>query len=398
MLNPNCRRISSASTSTCRKSRGADANLSHVRSFPTIRTEGAILPADSAPADRRRRIETWRGSRRKLTTCRRTRGSTKSRTAPGTGSWRLDCFQDGGKAAGQRLGHYSLTRERWLLPSSGNWATAVAATKAIELEGKSYPVSHGWRQTPIHLVGCQRRSSTGAPPGVAGAARVRVPMALCRSCSTAPSAYCGASSATGFRLRILRDNIRLTRQAYVEFDLEAMMTARYTPTSPCSGCCVTQSRVEAETARDAGWSVVRSRPRARRARAGQLPAWRRGSDYRARARVPGPSRPTRCSATSSAPGRLLTQDYYRQLLRLVYRLLFLFVAEDRELLFRPPALIRLHATATCTIIPRHAYGVWPSARRDSPHGSLQGLRSCWPGSADGGCPGARPARARQLLF
>src|SRR5262249_24929327 len=36
-------------------------------------------------------------------------------------------------------------------------------------------------------------------------------------------------------------------------------------------------------------------------------------------------------------GTLSTQDYYRQLLRLVYRLLFLFVAEDRDLLLRPDA-------------------------------------------------------------
>jgi hypothetical protein len=34
-------------------------------------------------------------------------------------------------------------------------------------------------------------------------------------------------------------------------------------------------------------------------------------------------------------GTLNAQDYYRQLLRLVYRLLFLFVAEDRELLLDP---------------------------------------------------------------
>ena len=33
-----------------------------------------------------------------------------------------------------------------------------------------------------------------------------------------------------------------------------------------------------------------------------------------------------------ANGGLDTQEYYRQLLRLVYRLLFLFVAEDRSLL------------------------------------------------------------------
>jgi hypothetical protein len=36
-------------------------------------------------------------------------------------------------------------------------------------------------------------------------------------------------------------------------------------------------------------------------------------------------------------GELDKQDYYRQLLRLVYRLLFLFVAEDRDLLYDPAA-------------------------------------------------------------
>src|SRR5262249_8655326 len=36
-------------------------------------------------------------------------------------------------------------------------------------------------------------------------------------------------------------------------------------------------------------------------------------------------------------GTLNAQEYYRQLLRLVYRLLFLFVAEDREALFDPNA-------------------------------------------------------------
>ena len=40
---------------------------------------------------------------------------------------------------------------------------------------------------------------------------------------------------------------------------------------------------------------------------------------------------------SLAQGSLSTQDLYRQLLRLIYRLLFLFVAEDRGLLLDPHA-------------------------------------------------------------
>ena len=36
-------------------------------------------------------------------------------------------------------------------------------------------------------------------------------------------------------------------------------------------------------------------------------------------------------------GELHPQDYYRQVLRLVYRMLILFVAEDRGVLFHPQA-------------------------------------------------------------
>lgn len=52
-------------------------------------------------------------------------------------------------------------------------------------------------------------------------------------------------------------------------------------------------------------------------------------------------------------GELSTQDYYRELLRLVYRLLFLFVAEDRGLLLAPAA----------DPAARERYDRWYSTRR-----------------------------------
>jgi hypothetical protein len=65
----------------------------------------------------------------------------------------------------------TLTRERWLLPlftelGYGRLATA----KAIEIAGDSYPISHGWQNTPIHLVGLRVDLDTRTK-GVAGAAR-----------------------------------------------------------------------------------------------------------------------------------------------------------------------------------------------------------------------------------
>ena len=67
-------------------------------------------------------------------------------------------------------------------------------------------------------------------------------------------------------------------------------------------------------------------------------------------------------------GALTPGDYYRQILRLVYRLIFLFVAEDRELLLDP---------APEAAAARERYGKHYSARRCAG----------WP------APGAGPATA-----
>ena len=61
---------------------------------------------------------------------------------------------------------------------------------------------------------------------------------------------------------------------------------------------------------------------------------RRGGHRGAGRRLPRSSRERRASRGAPS-GELATQDYYRQLLRLVYRLIFLFVAEDRDLLLDP---------------------------------------------------------------
>ncbi len=57
-------------------------------------------------------------------------------------------------------------------------------------------------------------------------------------------------------------------------------------------------------------------------------------------------------------GELDAQDYYRQLLRLVYRLIFLFAAEDRDLLLDPQAQMRPLASVICATIPRRACATW----------------------------------------
>ena len=82
----------------------------------------------------------------------------------------------------------------------------------------------------------------------------------------APDSLWGFVS-NGLRLRILRDNASLTRAAYVEFDLEAMLTASSTPTSACCGWCATRPgwRARSPVLKTAGWNTGR-RPRPSRAR------------------------------------------------------------------------------------------------------------------------------------
>ena len=114
------------------------------------------------------------------------------------------------------------TRERWLLPLFEELGFGrLTVARAIEIEGTSYPISHGWRgRVPIHLVGLgvelDRRTA-----GVRGAAGA-TPHALVQEYLNRADVALWGMVSNGRVLRLLRDSTSLTRQAYVEFDLEAI--------------------------------------------------------------------------------------------------------------------------------------------------------------------------------
>ncbi|TAK31052.1 MAG: SAM-dependent DNA methyltransferase [Chloroflexota bacterium] len=234
----------------------------------------------------------------------------------------------------------TVTRERWLLPlfhelSYGRLPTA----RAIELEDKSYPISHAWQNTPMHLVGYRvdldRRQS-----GVAGAARLS-PHGLVQELLNHSDAHLWAFVSNGLQLRILRDNSSLTRQAYVEFDLEAMMEGEVYADFVLLWLLCHQSRVEADPSPERGegrecWLEKWSRA-AQEQGVRFLDQLRSGVEEAIAAFGRGfLSHPANHVLKDKLrAGDLSREDYYRQLLRLVYRLLFLFVAEDRGLLLDP---------------------------------------------------------------
>lgn len=229
-----------------------------------------------------------------------------------------------------------LTRERWLLPLFAELGYGrLPPAKAVEVNGKSYPISHLWGQTPIHLVGCgvdlDRRQ-----PGVAGAAKAS-PHSLLQEALNRSDAWQWGFVANGLRLRILRDTVRLTRQSYLEFDLEAMFDGQLYADFALLWLVCHQSRVEAGA--DGSCWLERWAQAAQTQGARALDRLRAGVETAIAALGRGflahPANGALRERLRS--GQLSAQDYYRQLLRLVYRLLFLLVAEDRDVLLDPRA-------------------------------------------------------------
>lgn len=225
----------------------------------------------------------------------------------------------------------TLTRERWLQPLFQELGYGrLLTTKALEVGGKAYPISHGWHRTPIHLLGC-RVDLDRPTQRLAGASRSS-PHSLVQEVLNRSRDHLWGLLTNGLRFRVLRDNASLTRQAYVEFDLEAMMLGESYADFVLLWLLCHQSRVEAENPKDCWlekWSQV-SKERGVRA----LDQLRRGVEEAIKALGRGflacpANRDLRERLRS---GALNAQDYYRQVLRLVYRLLFLFSAEDRALL------------------------------------------------------------------
>lgn len=225
-----------------------------------------------------------------------------------------------------------LTRDKLLLPLFGELGYGrLPLARGLEVEGKAYPISHLWNGVPIHLVGAgvdlDRRT-----PGAAGAAR-QSPHGLVQEYLNRSEALWGFV-ANGLKLRLLRDNAAITRQAYVEFDLEAIFEAEAYPDFALLWLLAHESRVYSEGKPPSGCWLERWQERGaeqgKRALGRLRDGVREAILHLGRGFLKHPANTGLKEALRS--GSLTPQGYYRELLRLVYRLLFLFVAEDRDVL------------------------------------------------------------------
>lgn len=303
--------------------------------FQTIRTQGAILPADVLHRINALQIEGLKPEDYHLPP------SIKLNEAISQSWSRVLAFWKSFSEAREKSPESDetgalITRERWLLPLFQELGYGrLTAEKSPEIDGKLYSIERFWKCVPIHLVG-YKLSIDRRAKGVRGAATAS-PHSLVQEFLNRSDDYLWAFVSNGLQLRILRDNLALSRQSYVEFDLEAMMDGEVYADFAMLWILCHQSRLEADNPEECWlekWSKVAQEQGTR-----ILTDLRDGVTRSIEALGTGfiSHRRNDQLRRKLESGELLTQDYYRQLLRIVYRLLFLFVAEDRELLHPPEA-------------------------------------------------------------
>ncbi len=236
----------------------------------------------------------------------------------------------------------SLTREKWLLQLFQELGYGrLLAASPHRIDDKDYAISHAWQgqhyQVLAHLVSFRADLDKRSDQRIHGASKAS-PHSLVQEFLNRSEAHLWAFVSNGVKLRILRDNSSLTRQAYVEFDLEGIFEGEAYSDFRLLWMLCHQSRVEG-TAKDRPetcwletWSKM-AHTEGRRA----LDQLRDGVERALTALGTGfiDHKANQVLRDRLKSGELQKDDYYRQLLRLVYRLIFLFVAEDRDLLHGP---------------------------------------------------------------
>ena len=312
-------------------------------SFVGVRVQGGLLPAELLSRIAAGAVSGQASADYHLAAGETVREAANRAWAYLTGVWSA-YRQAATKLPGSDRGT-TLTRERWLLILLRELDYGrVPATPAGGLPAgdKHLPVSHLWEHVPIHLLGhtidLDKRTQ-----GVAGAA-TQSPQSMVQELLNRSDAHLWGLLSNGLTLRLLRDSTSLVGASYVEFDLEAIFDGDLFADFLLLYSICHQSRLEVRDPEKGpascwleSWRTesVESGSRAlNQLRDGVVEAITTlGTGFLAH---PANGR----LRDGLADSTLREADINHGLLRIVYRLLFTFVAEDRGLLLDPHADIQ----------------------------------------------------------
>lgn len=262
-----------------------------------------------------------------------------------SGIW--PAFRDAATAVPESDPAVRLTREQWLMhvfQELGYGRLQQTPAGGLTAGDTSYPISHLWGTTPIHLLGWNVPLDKRTP-GVAGAA-TRAPHALMQELLNRSDDYLWGVLSNGQVLRLLRDSSALSTQSFVEFDLVSMFEGESFADFVVLFLLVHESRLailEAEGAGPADCLLEKWRTVAADSGTRAMESLRDGVKVAIETLGTGflqhPDNPVlrHRLGLGEEEAEVSEVEYQRALLRLVYRLLFLFVAEEREALLDPAA-------------------------------------------------------------
>lgn len=311
--------------------------------YPSIRIEGSILSPDLI--DRLEELPGQRPADFGLDSGSKVKDEIARAWADAQDYWRI--FHRKLEALRPDSPATTETRNLWIVPLLGLLKCDLEFQKAgAELNGKTYAISHritNRGQTPLHVVGYRDAAGLDRKPANA---------TLRMSAHAVVQEYLNLSEqlyglvTNGRVLRLLRDSSRLIKQTYVEFDLDRIFTDGLFADFAVLYRLLHASRLPQSTESAAESIVERyhqdSLDSGARIREGLSRAVEEAIRCFANGFLSHPANDALRSRL--ADGSLKPDAFYKSLLRLIYRLLFLMVIEERGLVFPPSAKPALRGT------------------------------------------------------
>ncbi len=307
--------------------------------YPSIRIEGAILSPDLLD-----HLDDAAGQRPAyfgLDTGSKVKDEIARAWADAQDYWRI--FQRKLETLRADSPATSETRQQWVTPLLGLLGYSLEyQAKGVELNGKTYAISHRLAQrgnTPIHIIGAREAAGLDKKPERThiGAPRMSAHALVQEYLNLHDELY--GLVTNGRVLRLLRDSSRLIKLSYLEFDLDRVFgdglfadfailyRLLHVSRLPASSEAVAESLIERyhHDSLDSGARI----------RDGLSKAVEQAIRDFANGFLAHPANDE--LRHSIADRRLSPETYYQHLLRLIYRLLFLLVIEERDLVFPPSA-------------------------------------------------------------
>lgn len=299
--------------------------------FNTIRIEGAILSSDILDKIEQGELTGQLHKDFGFDTSVKVKDEIVKAWADAQDLWRI--FKRHQNDVVQGATGTSETRRFWILPLLSLLGYELELNKAESVNGKTYAISHRAKNLdsyPVHIMGFndsldKKREESG--PRMSPHALVQEYLNL--------TEHLYAIVTNGIQLRLLRDASRLIKLSFIEFDLQAMMEEEQYADFAVMFRLIHASRMPIKM--DAGAESLIEKyhqdalDSGSRIRDGLSNAVKFSIEALANGFL---RHPANNELREHCTGNKITGDiYYKSLLRLIYRLLFLMVIEERDLIY-----------------------------------------------------------------